>query len=166
MEGHRNNFYNEIADQLQCPARALTQEETAARASRIRRKSSKNQPKIHQQIYKNPSKSNQNRSWGRLGASWGLLGPSWGPSWPQDSPKTPQDTQKAFQVTPPWVPRWSQNPPKIDLEAFQKAVIFLIGFGVGFYTHFVPTWLQLGGQNPPKIDPSWIKNRSKIWSRC
>ena len=85
------------------------------------------------------------------------LGPAVQNQMPQDSPKTPQDTQKAFQVTPPWVPRWSQNPSKIDLEAFQKAVIFLIGFGVGFYTHFVPTWLQLGGQNPPKIDPSWTK---------
>ena len=50
--------------------------------------------------------------------------------------------------------------------ADKNAALFLIGFGVGFYTHLVPTWLQHGSQNPPKIDPSWTKTRSKFGSRC
>ena len=93
--------------------------------------SNKNRPKLCQKSTKKITK-HQWVVWGALGASWDHLA------------KTPQDTQKAFQVTPPpGVPRWSQHPSKIDLEAFQKEVNFLIGFGVGFYTHFVPTWSVL-----------------------
>ena len=39
MEGHSSNFWNDMADQIQCSTRALTQEETAARASKIGPKS-------------------------------------------------------------------------------------------------------------------------------
>ena len=104
--------------------------------------------KIYQKWIKNQSK---NRSWWLLGGSWDLLNPKMAPR-----------TQKWRQKSKFWPPLGGhvedQNPHKIDLEAFQKAAIFLIGFGVGFYWHLVPTWLQLGSQNPFKIDPSWIKN--------
>ena len=66
--------------------------------------------------------------WGPLGASWGYLGDHLGP---KIAPRPFRTPKKTFQVTP-WVPRWSQNPPKIDLEASQKEVVFLIGCGVGF----------------------------------
>ena len=98
MEGHTSNLYNEIADQLQCPARALTQEETAARASRIRRKSTKNRPK-----------SVQNRSWKR---SWGILRPSS----PQDRPKTAKNVQNGVRGPPPG----SKLGPKIDAKSTPK----------------------------------------------
>ena len=45
MEGHSSNLCNDIADQIQRSARALTQEEAAARASKILRKSTKIGPK-------------------------------------------------------------------------------------------------------------------------
>ena len=80
-----------------------------------------------------------------LGVVWELLGASWDPKC------------ISGEHPPPGVPRWSQTPAKIDLEAIQKEVNFLIGSGVGFYMHFVPTWFQLGSQTPPKIDPSWTK---------
>ena len=107
MEGHTSNLYNEIADQLQCPARALTQEKTAARASRIRRKSTKNRPK-----------SVQNRFWKR---SWGILGPSS----PQDSSKSAKKRPKRPSRTSPRIQVGSQNRCKIDPEAFQTQYFFV-----------------------------------------
>ena len=134
MEGHTSNLYNEIADQLQCPARALTQEETAARASRIRRKSTKNRPK-----------SVQNRSWKR---SWGILGPS--------SPKTApraQKTSKTAFADPPRIQVGSQNRCKIDPEAFQTQYFFVSFFGSRSNPSGDRFSSDPGSENGAKIDP-------------
>ena len=109
MEGHSSNLWNDIADQIQRSARALTQEETAARASKIHRKSTKNR-----------QKSVQNRSWKR---SWGILGPSS----PQDSSKSGKNAQNGLRGPPPRIQVGSQNPCKIDPEAFQMQ-FFLVSF--------------------------------------
>ena len=126
---------------------------------KINQKSNKNQPKIHQ-------KSTKIGLLGALGASCGALGGVLGASWLQE----PTSHQKAGSLDPPGPPKLdpksTKNWLKFVPEAFQKAVVFLIGFGVGFWCHLVPTWLQLGRQKPPKIDPSWSQNPSKKGSRC
>ena len=135
MEGHTSNLYNEIADQLQCPARALTQEETAARASRIHRKSTKNRPK-----------SVQNRSWKR---SWGILRPSS----PQDRPKTAKNVQNGVRGPPPRIQVGSQNRCKIDPEAFQTQYFFVFFFGSRSNTSGDRFSSDPGSENGAKIDP-------------
>ena len=137
MEGHTSNLYNEIADQLQCPARALTQEETAARASRIRRKSTKNRPK-----------SVQNRSWKR---SWGILGPSS----PQDRPKTAKNVQNGVRGPPPdpsWVPKSMQNRPRSLPNAILFCIFFRIAFGHLRGPIFIGSGVRKWSKNRPKID--------------
>ena len=119
------------------------------------KKSTKNQPKWLQN-------RSWRLSWAPLGASWGVLGPSWR----QAGPKNQKSGNLEIKVTPLGGQLGSQIPPKIVLEAFQKVIIFSIGFGVGFWWHLVPTWLQLGHQNFPQIDPRWFQDPSKIGSRC
>ena len=119
------------------------------------KKSTKNQPKWLQ---------NQScrLSWAPLGASWELLGPSWR----QEAPRAENPSTLPL-VDPPLESQvGTKNSLKIDPEAYQKVIIFLIACGVGFCCHLVPTWLQLGRQNPPKIEPSWLQDPSKIGSRC
>ena len=114
------------------------------------KKSTKNQPKWLQ---------NQScrLSWAPLGASWELLGPSWR----QEAPRAENPSTLPL-VDPPLESQvGTKNSLKIDPEAYQKVIIFLIACGVGFCCHLVPTWLQLGRQNPPQIQPSWLQDPSK-----
>ena len=138
MEGHTSNLYNEIADQLQCPARALTQEETAARASRIHRKSTKNRPK-----------SVQNRSKIGLGSA---LGASCGHLPPKTAPR-PQKTSKTAFADPSPDPRWVQNPCKIDPEAIQMQYFFAFFFGSRSNTSGDRFSSDPGSEKGAKIDP-------------
>ena len=97
-----------------------------------------------------------------LGASWGFLG-ALGPilATRAENPST------LPLVTPPLESQaGTKISLKIDPEAYQKVIIFLIACGVGFCCHLVPTWLQLGRQNPPQIQPSWLQDPSKVGSRC
>ena len=91
MERHSINFWNDIAEQIQCSVRSLTQEETAVRPS-----------KIHWKSIKNRAKSVQNRSWKR---SWGVLGPSW----PQEAPRPTKCSKTQTLVPPIWGPKINQN---------------------------------------------------------
>ena len=119
------------------------------------KKSTKNQPKWLQ---------NQScrLSWAPLEASWELLGPSWR----QEAPRAENPSTLPL-VDPPLESQvGTKNSLKIDPEAYQKVIIFLIACGVGFCCHLVPTWLQLGRQNPPQIQPSWLQDPSKNGSRC
>ena len=101
-------------------------------------------------------------SWAPLGASWELLGPSWR----QEAPRAENPSTLPL-VDPPLESQvGTKNSLKIDPEAYQKVIIFLIACGVGFCCHLVPTWLQLGRQNPPQIQPSWLQDPSKNGSRC
>ena len=81
-------------------------------------KSTKIGPKIGPKI-------NQNRSQGPLGEVWG-------PSWPQDGLRPPQELQNPFRLTPLGVEVGGQNRPKIDAEASQNVIIFLIIFWIDF----------------------------------
>ena len=108
-----------------------------------------NPPKIHQVGGQNPLQSVPR---GLLESSWAILGPRW----PQEGSKS-ENVQKT-QTFPPssWGASWSQNRPKIDLEAIQNMIVFLIAFGIDFWSHLELTWPHLGSQNPPKMDPSWL----------
>ena len=69
---------------------------------------------------------------GALGASCGALGGVLGASWLQE----PTSHQKAGSLDSPAPPKLDPKSTKKSLkfvpEAFQKAVVFLIGLGVGF----------------------------------
>ena len=110
MEGHSTNFWNDIADQIQRSARALTQEETAARAPKINRKLKQ----IKQHLSKIGSES--------------LLEALLGHSWPQEGPKNHKCSKTTTLVPPIWGPSWSRNPSKIDPEASQTQHFFPIIF--------------------------------------
>ena len=94
---------------------------------------------------------------GLLGGSWAILGPIWR----QEGPKSENIQKTQTFSTPFWRPSWNPNPSKIDPEACQKVVLFLIGFGIGCWWHLDPTWVQLGRWIPPKIEPSWFQNQQK-----
>ena len=119
--------------------------------------------KIEAKIIQNPSKI---RLLGALGASCGALGRVLG----HLGSKSQHNHEKTDSLDPPGPPklepRSTKNSLKFVPEAFQKAVVFFICFGVGFWCHLVPTWHQLGRQKLPKIDPRWSQNPSKKRSRC
>ena len=125
-----------------------------------------NQPKKQS---KNQTKINQNGSKiglaGCLGRLLGLLGDSWAHLGAKTATRAENPSTLPL-VDPPLESQvGTKNSIKIDPEAYQKVIIFLIACGVGFCCHLVPTWLQLGRQNLPKIDPSWFQNLSKNQSR-
>ena len=136
MEGHTSNLYNEIADQLQCPARALTQEETAARASRIRRKSTKIGPKSV------------------LEALLGHPAAIFPPSPPQARKKRPKRRSR----TPP---PGSKLGPKIDAKSTPKPSkrnTFLYSFSDRVLTPLGTDFHRIWG---PKMDQKSFRNRSQ-----
>ena len=133
MEGHSCNFWNDIADQIQCSARALTQEETAARASKIHRKSSKNRSKIG------------------LGSAPGA---SWGHLPPKTAPRAQKTSKTAFAdppQDPSWVPKSMQNRPR----SLPNAILFCIFFRIAFEHLRGPIFIASGVRK-------WSKNRPKI----
>ena len=99
---------------------------------------------------------------GALGELLGGLGAILSTRWPQDGPKRPQDLEKSILGPPLGSQVGGQNRLKIHPEAIEKVIVFLITFGIDFWSDLVPTWLQLGSQNPPKMEPSWLENRSKL----
>ena len=112
-------------------------------------------PQTNQKTTKNSTKNQpkwlQNRSWrlswAPLGASWGVLGPSWR----QDGPKSQKYSKIRIVLFLLGGQLGSQNPPKIDPEAFQKVLLFLIGFGVGFWWQTFPKWSQVGSTIDQKL---------------
>ena len=121
-------------------------------------KPTKNNQKINQKYTKMVPKSVLDAVLGASWASWGVLGPSCR----QDGPKSQKYPEIQRLVSFLGSQLGSQNPPKIGTEAFQKVLLFLIGFGVGFWWHLVPTGLQHCFQNLPEIDPSWLQNPTKF----
>ena len=89
-------------------------------------------------------------NWG----SWEVLGDLW----PNMAPRGPQ--KRKYQQKNPNIfdalleaklePKSTQVGTKIYPETFQKSVFFLLGFGVGFWTHWVPTWVHVGDQDGKK----------------
>ena len=98
MEGHSSNLWNDIADQIQRSARALTQEETAAKA------------------FKNPSKIDQKLSKIGLGSA---LGASWGHLPPKTAPRKQKSRKVANGVRGP-APPGSKLGPKIHAKSIPK----------------------------------------------
>ena len=113
-----------------------------SKPSKISKKTNNNEPKfckqstkivskIHQVGSKNPPSWSPKSS--KMGAL-GRLGGVWGPSWaildhlgPKMAPRAHKDLQKLIVRPPLDPPSWSQNRPKIDLEAIQNVISFLIG---------------------------------------
>ena len=127
---------------------------------------SKNRPSWAPNPFKNPSKwkpkSSKIAPRRPLGGVWGGLGAILAPRWPQGGPKRPQDLEKSILGPPLGSQVGGQNRSKIHPEAIEKVIVFLITFGIDFWSDLVPTWLQLGSQNPPKMEPSWDQNRCRL----
>ena len=127
---------------------------------------SKNRPSWAPNPFKNPSKwkpkSSKIGPRRPLGGVWGSLGAILAPRWPQGGPKRPQDLEKSILGPPLGRQVGGQNRSKIHPEAIEKVIVFLITFGIDFWSDLVPTWLQLGSQNPPKMEPSWDQNPCKL----
>ena len=89
--------------------------------------------KNNQKCIKNWSKMLQNpsqeASWRLLGGLWRGLGGILAPRRLQE----PKSVQKSNSFLPFWLPKSYQNPSKIDLEAIQKVLIFLISFLIDFW---------------------------------
>ena len=101
-------------------------------------------------------------SWGSKNQHKSILGEVLGGLGGMLGPKSSKRSAKLVLRHPfsPQVGR--QNQSKIHPEAIEKVIVFLITFGIDFWSDLVPTWLQLGSQNPPKMEPSWNQNRCKL----
>ena len=101
------------------------------------------------------SKSSKIGAWRGLGAILAHLGP-------KDPPRAQNAPKCKCWLRPFGGHFGAQNRSKIDLEAIQKVIIFLIALKIDFWSDLVPTWPHLGPPNPPKMVPSWVQNRSKL----
>ena len=112
-------------------------------------KSTKLGPKIHQSRHREASEKGLGRLCRPLG---GVLGASW----VQDGPKT-QKCSKIQTLVPAFRGQvGAQNRSKIDLETIQEVIIFLIVFGIDFWSDLEPIGLHLDPQNLPKMESSWL----------
>ena len=120
--------------------------------------STKLRTKIHQVGDQNrPRWGSKSFQIGARGASWRGLGAILAHLGPKRPPRAQNAPQCKDRLRPFGRHFGSQNRSKIDLEAIQKVIIFLIVLKIDCWSDLVPSWLHLAKwcQVGSKIDSSW-----------
>ena len=89
---------------------------------------------------------------GVLGGLGGILGPK--------SQKGRARSNLKHEFGPP---NGGENRSKIHPEAIEKVIVFLITFGIDFWSDLVPTWLPKPSQNGAKLVPKSMQVGMLIW---